>query len=129
LPASTAGGDLGYFRRDQVWPGFADLAFSLQPGQVGPVAVKNEFGWHVIKVEDRRMVPAASYADLHEAIRQELMQQAIQDAVQQARARMPIRKFNLDGSEIDDGPRPARLQSLQAGSAPMAPAAVSPQTR
>ena len=33
-PDGQNGGDLGYFRRDQVWPGFADVAFTLQPGQI-----------------------------------------------------------------------------------------------
>ncbi|HEU4558368.1 MAG TPA: peptidylprolyl isomerase [Longimicrobium sp.] len=47
------GGDLGYFGRGAMVPPFEEAAFRLQPGQVSPV-VQSAFGWHVIKVEDRR---------------------------------------------------------------------------
>jgi peptidyl-prolyl cis-trans isomerase C len=103
-PDAQKGGDLGFFRREQVWPGFADLAFSLQPGQVSPAPIKNEFGWHVIKVEERRLVAPPSYSDIHEALRQELMGLAVQQIIDTARASMVIHKFNLDGSEILPGP-------------------------
>ncbi len=35
-PDGANGGDLGFFRREQVWPSFGDVAFSIQPGQVAP---------------------------------------------------------------------------------------------
>ena len=105
-PDGKRGGDLGFFRREQVWPGFADVAFFLQPGQIGPLAIHNEFGWHVIKVEERRLVAPPSLADARETIRQELTAQAIRLAVKQARAQLPIHQFNLDGTvRLDQGPR------------------------
>jgi peptidyl-prolyl cis-trans isomerase C len=103
-PDGKQGGDLGFFRRDQVWPGFADAAFSLQPGQVGPVPIHNEFGWHVIKVEERRLVAPPTLSEVRDEIRQELTTQAVQQAVADARSQMIIHKFNLDGTEIDPGP-------------------------
>jgi peptidyl-prolyl cis-trans isomerase C len=103
-PDARQGGDLGFFRRDQVWPGFADAAFSLQPGQIGPVPIHNEFGWHIIKVEERRLVAPPTLSEVHDQIRQDLTTQAVQQAVADARGQMIIHKFNLDGSEIDSGP-------------------------
>jgi len=97
-PDAKQGGDLGFFRREQVWPSFADMAFALQPGEVGPTAVHNEFGWHVIKVEERRLVAPPSLEDARETIRGELMAKAVQQAVARARAQLPIREFNSDGS-------------------------------
>jgi peptidyl-prolyl cis-trans isomerase C len=48
------GGDLGWFTKDRMVPEFADAAFKLQPGQVSD-PVQSQFGWHIIKVEERRM--------------------------------------------------------------------------
>ena len=107
-PDGKQGGDLGFFRRDQVWPGFADAAFSLQPGQVGPVPVHNEFGWHIVKVEERRLVAPPTLSEVRDQIRDELTTEAVRAAVADARSQMIIHKFNLDGSEIDTGPRMTR---------------------
>jgi peptidyl-prolyl cis-trans isomerase C len=107
-PDGKQGGDLGFFRRDQVWPGFADVAFSLQPGQVSQKPVHNEFGWHVIKVEERRLVAPPTLSEVREKIRQDLIAQAVQAAISQARGQMIIHKFNLDGSEIEASPQMTR---------------------
>ena len=101
-PDAAKGGDLGFFRREQVWPGFADVAFSLQPGQIAPNPIKNEFGWHVIKVEERRLVAPPSFSDVHDQLRQELLAAAVQQAIANARSQLTIHRFNLDGSEIDN---------------------------
>lgn len=97
-PDGKRGGDLGFFRREQVWPAFADVAFSLSPGQIGPTPIHNEFGWHVVKVEERRLVAPPSLTDVRETLRQELASQAVRAAVKQARSQLPIHQFNLDGS-------------------------------
>jgi peptidyl-prolyl cis-trans isomerase C len=110
-PDGKQGGDLGFFRRDQVWPAFADAAFSLQPGQVGPQPIHNEFGWHVVKVEERRLVAPPTLSEVRDQIRQDLTTQAVQGAIAEARSQMIIHKFNLDGSEADAGPRITRAGS------------------
>jgi peptidyl-prolyl cis-trans isomerase C len=109
-PDAKRGGDLGFFRRDQVWPGFADVAFSLQPGQISPLPIHNEFGWHIVKVEERRLVAPPTSSEMHDKIRQELTAEAVRDAIADAESRLIIHRFNLDGSEI-----PADPQAIRTG--------------
>jgi peptidyl-prolyl cis-trans isomerase C len=104
-PDAVKGGDLGFFRREQVWPNFADVAFSLPPGQISANPIKNEFGWHVIKIEEKRLIAPPSFSDIHDQLRQELLAGAVQQAIEEARAALTIHRFNLDGSEPGTGPR------------------------
>jgi peptidyl-prolyl cis-trans isomerase C len=99
-PDKETGGDLGFFRRDQVWPEFADVAFALQPGQVSQTPIHNEFGWHVVKVEERRIVAPPTYSEVHDQIRKDLLQEAIQKTITDARSQLTIHKFNIDGSPM-----------------------------
>ncbi len=52
-PGAAEGGDLGYFTKDQMVPEFADVAYKMYPGQLSN-PVKTQFGWHIIKLEDKR---------------------------------------------------------------------------
>jgi peptidyl-prolyl cis-trans isomerase C len=56
--SEETGGDLGYFARGMMVQAFEDAAFRLQPGQIAPVT-ETPFGYHVIKMEDRRTSPLA----------------------------------------------------------------------
>lgn len=78
----TQGGDLGFFTREVMVPEFADVAFALAPGEIaGPV--HSQFGWHVIKVTDKRDKPVPELAevrdDLSRALGGELAQKVLAD--------------------------------------------------
>jgi peptidyl-prolyl cis-trans isomerase C len=59
-PGAAEGGDLGYFTKDQMVPEFAEAAFKLEKGQISD-PVKTQFGWHIIKLEDKRVKPTPTY--------------------------------------------------------------------
>jgi peptidyl-prolyl cis-trans isomerase C len=102
---ASKGGDLGFFRRDQVWPGFADLAFALSPGQVAHDPIKNEFGWHVVKLEEKRLVPPPSFSEAHDQIQQDLLAACMRQTIADARSQLLIHRFNLDGTELEAAPK------------------------
>ena len=74
-PGSKAdGGKLGFFGKGQMVKEFEDAAFALQKGEIsGPV--KSQFGWHIIKVEDRRKKPLPTFDEVKDRIMGSIVQQ------------------------------------------------------
>lgn len=72
-PSAPQGGDLGYFTADQMVPEFADAAFALKKGEFTKEPVKTQFGWHVIKVEDKRQKQPPAFEDVKAQVRQILL--------------------------------------------------------
>ena len=85
-PAARNGGDLGFFRRGDMVPEFATAAFALQPGQVSQQPVRSQFGWHVIKLEERRSGTGPSFDESKEALRQALIEEEVQAVIARVRA-------------------------------------------
>ena len=65
--AAAQGGDLGYFSKEQMVPEFAEAAFKLEKGQLSE-PVKSQFGWHIIKVEDKRAKPAPQFEEVKDQV-------------------------------------------------------------
>lgn len=65
----TSGGDLGYFGQGQMVPEFEKAAFALEPGSYTKEPVQSQFGWHVIKVEDKRAKQPPAFDQVKEQIR------------------------------------------------------------
>src|SRR5690606_36565284 len=72
-PSGPTGGDLGFFTKGQMVPPFEEAAFKFEVGQFTTEPVQTQFGWHVIKVEDKRKQPAPEPAEVQDQIRQELV--------------------------------------------------------
>jgi peptidyl-prolyl cis-trans isomerase C len=112
-PAGKAsGGDLGWFTKDEMVPEFANAAFKLKKGEFTQKPVKTQFGWHIIKVENRRAAKPPSYEQAAPGLAREMSQQIIAEQLKKLRAQG---KIEVVASE---SPRPA-----PAPRAPAAPAA------
>ena len=109
-PGAAEGGDLGYFTRDQMVPEFADAAFKLDKGQISD-PVKTQFGWHIIKVEDKRIKPTPTYDEVKTQLETFVAHKAQADLVQKLRSAANIER-------LDQPPPPAADPSSLNPAAP-----------
>jgi peptidyl-prolyl cis-trans isomerase C len=99
-PSAEEGGDLGYFSHDDMVKEFADAAFALPVGQYTKTPVKTEFGWHVIKVEDKRQGKPPSFEEAQDQLHQDLARDIIEAKLQELRGAAKIEEFGLDGKPL-----------------------------
>ena len=81
-PSAPKGGDLGYFRRGQMVKPFEDAAFSMKINEVSGL-VESRFGYHLIKVYDKKPEQTMAYADVKDRIAQRLKAEKIQKAAKE----------------------------------------------
>ncbi|HEX9448145.1 MAG TPA: peptidylprolyl isomerase [Dongiaceae bacterium] len=101
--SAVNGGDLGmYFSQNggEVVQPFADAAFALKTGEVSTKAVQTQFGWHIIKVEDRRKQTPPSFDQQKDQIRQQLAEDVVQQEVKDLRGKAKVEMFNPDGTPV-----------------------------
>ena len=116
-PGSVNGGDLGWFKKTDMVPAFADAAFAMKDGQISQTPVHSQFGYHVIQVLGHRTDATPKLADVQDKIRNQLIQDGIHKLLAQARSAVTVKEFAPDGS-----PLPPAGAAPAAG-APAAPAA------
>lgn len=83
------GGDLGFFTKEQMVKEFADAAFALKASEIS-APVKSQFGWHVIKLEERRNRPVPAYETVKDRLAQALGQKAQGDLIAELRKKAKI---------------------------------------
>ncbi len=96
-PSGKVGGDLGYFTREKMVPEFSAAAFEMRPGDVTKSPVKTQFGWHVIKIEDRRTQEAPSYAQAEGQMREQVQEQLKQEYVSELREKAKVETYGPEG--------------------------------
>ncbi len=101
-PSGPNGGDLGYFGKAQMVEAFSTAVFALEKGAVTADPVQTQFGWHVIKLEDRRKVEAPKFAEAEPQLRQEMSRQIGAEFLQVIRKAATVERFNADGTAMKD---------------------------
>jgi peptidyl-prolyl cis-trans isomerase C len=115
-PGAADGGDLGYFVKGQMVPEFSEVAFKMYAGQVSN-PVKTQFGWHVIKVEDRRNRAMPEFDKVKDQIASYVARKAQTDFVAQLR----------EGAKVERLDKPATPPAAATPPAPPAAPAPAPK--
>lgn len=97
--SGAQGGDLGWFTKDKMVAEFADAAFALKKGEIS-APVKSGFGWHIIKLEDRRTMKPASYEESKEELKGEVSEKAVEEYVSGLLKTAGVKYYDESGKEL-----------------------------
>ncbi len=104
-----AGGDLGFFSKEEMVPEFSEAAFKMKDGETSKTPVKTQFGWHIIRVEARRTA-SQPLEEVRDKLVSDMSREIMQNVVGDLRKTAKIEVYNLDGtpaaSQAPGGPVP-----------------------
>jgi peptidyl-prolyl cis-trans isomerase C len=124
--SGAEGGDLGWFKKSDMVKEFADAAFNLKKGELTEAPVKTQFGYHVIKVEDRRKAPPPAFEEMADQLKEEMAREAVTAQLDQLRSGAKIEKFAMDGGKPDAAPAAKPAAPAATPNRPATPPAAAP---
>jgi len=101
------GGSLGYFKRGQMVPQFEEAAFKLKKGEVSE-PFESQFGWHIIKVDERRAQQAPAFDAIKDRVRAAIIHQKAQQVAADLRGKAQIEYVDPEIKKSVDGERPGQ---------------------
>ncbi|MEQ8707936.1 MAG: peptidylprolyl isomerase [Rhodospirillales bacterium] len=105
-PSGPNGGDLGFFQAEQMVKEFSDAAFALEVGAITETPVKSQFGWHVIKVTDKKIGTPPTMEEIRPQLEDQIGVEVLQERLAELREKATIVTYNIDGTAKTE-PAPA----------------------
>ncbi len=94
------GGDMGYTTTERLHPEVADVLQGMAPGAVTD-PFETSFGWHVVKLIDRRQKTPPRYKDVRQSLKRELVQIVVEDHLRRLRETSTIERFTPEAQGLD----------------------------
>lgn len=101
-PSGPNGGDLGFFSKGQMVPAFEKAAFALEVGNYTKQPVKTQFGYHIIKIDERRKAIPQPYEQVKSQFRQMILRERYSELVDRARKKLKVEILD-DAYRLDKG--------------------------
>jgi peptidyl-prolyl cis-trans isomerase C len=121
-------GEIGYFTKQDVVPEFAEAAFAAEVGKVQYEPVKSEFGYHIIKVEDKRMRPVPTFEEAKPFLESQARQAVLNALFTTWRNESEIKLYDINGEEPVAAEAPAApSEESEAGVEPSAGEVAAPE--
>jgi len=97
--SAAGGGDLGFFNKSQMVKEFANAAFELKVDEISK-PVKSSFGWHIIKLHEKRDMPVPPYEEARLTIEEQLRQEANQEYILDILKKADIKYYDANGKTL-----------------------------
>ncbi|MEZ0262431.1 MAG: peptidylprolyl isomerase [Alphaproteobacteria bacterium] len=95
-----AGGELGWFRREDMIPEFSDAAFKIKKGEWSKEPLKTKFGYHVIFVSDKRTREVPTFDQIKDGIRNKMLQETVAEVLKKLREKAKVEMFDDKGRPL-----------------------------
>jgi peptidyl-prolyl cis-trans isomerase C len=103
--SAQAGGDLGYFTRERMVKPFSDAAFEMKPGTYSSKPVRSQFGFHVIRVEDKRNKKPPTFEEAADEVRMAARRELAESYVKALRDKAKVETFGMEGRPAKAAPK------------------------
>ncbi|TXH60240.1 MAG: peptidylprolyl isomerase [Thiothrix sp.] len=108
--SAQMGGDLGWFKTDSMVKPFAEAVVAIEPGQISVAPVETQFGWHIIKVEEKRDVKLPELENMKPQLKRQIEQEKMMAYMKDLRAKADVKVLLKDepkAAEAAPAPAPA----------------------